>query len=66
MSNTDRFTEPSSFDQSEPGVPWPEGVTPPGLDDPLYLAYSAAKFGYELNGLYWRFNDDGIPEPVIN
>ena len=59
----ERFTTPSSFGH-EPGTPWPDGVTPPKLGDPLYPAYSAARFGYELNGRRYRFGADGKPEEI--
>lgn len=65
MTNTERFSDASSFDDSEPGKAWPAGVTPPEPGDELYPAYSAALHGYELNGITWRFNAEGIPEPVV-
>lgn len=66
MTNTERFSEPSSFSDEPSATPWPENVRKPSFDDPLYFAFMAAVYGYEHNGLYWRINSNGEPEPVIS
>jgi len=66
MTNTERFSDPSSFSDEPSAIPWPENVRQPSLDDPLYEGFLAAVYGYELNGNYWRINSDGEPEPVIS
>lgn len=66
MSNHERFTTPSSFSDEPPATPWPEGVRMPKPDDPLYDAFMAAVYGFELNGLYWRINDEGEPEVALD
>ena len=65
MANTERFTTPSSF-ADEPGLTtWPEDLPRPDPDDPLYEGIMAAVYNYEFNGLYWRINDNGDPEPIL-
>ncbi len=66
MTKNDRFSDHSSFADEPSAIPWPENVRRPSFDDPLYFAFKAAVYGYELNGNYWRINSDGEPEPVIS
>ncbi len=64
MSNTDRFTDVSSFADEPDLNPWPEGVRKPEPDDPLYHAFFAAVYGFELNGRMYQIGRDGEPEVV--
>ena len=66
MPNTNRFSDVSSFSDEPPATDWPEGVRQPTPDDPLYEAFMAAVYGYELNSLFWRINETGEPEPVVS
>ena len=66
MTNTERFSDPSSFSDEPSAIPWPENVRRPSVNDPLYYAFKAAVYGFELNDMYWRINSDGEPEPVIS
>ena len=66
MTNTERFSDPSSFSDEPSATPWPEDVRKPSFDDPVYFAFKAAVYGFEHNGLYWRINPDGEPEPGIS
>jgi len=59
-------SDASAFSDEPSATPWPDGVRKPSPDDPLYEAFKAAVYGYELNSLRWRINDSGEPEPILD
>jgi len=47
MTNTERFSDPSSFSDEPSATPWPENVRSPSFDDLLYFAFQAAVYGFK-------------------
>ncbi len=66
MAKNEKFFTAPSFSDEPPATEWPAGVRQPTPDDPLYEAFMAAVYGYELNDLLWRINDSGEPEPILS
>ena len=44
---------------------WHEGLRRPMGGDPLKEPVMAAIYGYKFNDQFWRLNDQGDPEPLL-
>ena len=44
---------------------WHLGLRQPMGGDPLNEPVMAAIYGYKFNGDFWRLNDQGYPEPLL-
>ena len=65
MNNTNHSTDASSFKDQLDLNAWHQGLRQPSGGNPLQEPIMAAVYGYRFNNSFWRLNDEGDPEPVL-